>query len=116
MVSIRERCSVILSPLSWLRARPKTCRVGSPVTRSAKWLANRFWYFNRRLTCSRVVMPINAMNSGISGSVTAMISADSPSWPATTARISSGMKAAITSCGRYFEKYPSSASRPWVAR
>ena len=56
------------------------------------------------------------MNSGISGRVTAMIAAETQSCPSTTASISSGMNAAITSWGRYLAKYPSRASKPCVAR
>jgi hypothetical protein len=44
------------------------------------------------------------MNTGMRGSVTAMMTAESQSWAATTARTVTGTITASTSCGRYREK------------
>ena len=54
IVSERLAASVRRSPSSWARARPKTCRVGSPATRSAKWLASRVATLNRFATAASV--------------------------------------------------------------
>ncbi len=104
MVWVRLASSVPARPFSWPRARPNTCSVGSPATRSAKWLASRFCVRNRRATCSLVVQPIRIMNTGISGMVARMIRALGQSCRAIATIITTGTTAASTSCGRYLAK------------
>ncbi|SPB29841.1 hypothetical protein MAJHIDBO_00131 [Propionibacterium freudenreichii subsp. shermanii] len=104
MVSVRCAASVRRRPTSWARARPNTCSVGSPATRSAKWLARRVSTAKRRSTCFWVAMPIRAMNRGMSGTVIAMMMVDSRSWVRIATPTTSGTPTAIMSCGRYLEK------------
>ena len=53
---------------------------------------------------SRVDAPTKAMNSGMRGSVPAMISAEIQSWVAIAASTATGTIPARQSCGRYSEK------------
>ncbi len=76
MVSVRCRASVRRSPSACALARPKTCKVGRPAIRSAKWLANRVWTAQRRLVTASVVQPTRIMNTGINGKVIAKMIAD----------------------------------------
>ena len=57
-------------------ARPNTFRVGSPATTSRKCPASRCRVRIWRSIFSRVAAPTSAMNSGIRGSVKAMIAAE----------------------------------------
>ncbi len=80
--------------------RPKTLSVGRPATTSRKWPDSRCSVRSWRSVWLRVAVPMSTMNTGIRGSVTAMMTAESQSWAATTARTVSGTITASTSCGR----------------
>ena len=86
------------------RDRPNTFNVVRPATTSRKWRARTFSVRSCLSVCARVAMPMSTMKTGMSGSVTAMITADSQSWLSTTAKIVTGTITARASCGRYFEK------------
>ena len=103
IVSVRWARSVMRRPSSWARARPKTCRVGRPATRSAKWFDRRACWAKRRSTCRWVAMPMSAMKTGMSGIVAAIMSAERRSWVRMATPVTSGTLTAIMSCGRYFE-------------
>ena len=103
MVSARCAASVRRSPSAWARARPKTCRVGSPSTRSAKWRASRVCSEKRRRVRASVVQPTSAMKNGINGSVNATMTVLSRSVVSTATPTITGTTTASTSCGRYLE-------------
>ena len=88
----------------WVRARPKTRRVGSPATRSRKKPDSRPSAAICAPVRSRVDIPTRAMNTGTRGTVTATITPLGQS-PASRATITaSGTTQATTSWGRYREK------------
>ena len=66
---------------TWALARPKTLRVGSPATTSRKWPARRWRSRAWRAIRTLVEAPTSDMNTGISGTVTAMITAEIQSAP-----------------------------------
>ena len=104
MVWLRWAASLRRSPSAWALARPKTCRVGRPATRSAKCPASRVCTAQRRLVRASVVQPTRAMKTGISGSVSATINAEVKSAPRIATPTTSGTVIASASCGRYLEK------------
>ncbi len=77
-----------------------TARVGSPSTTSRKCPPRRLSSRHCRSVRCWVYMPINAMNTGISGSVTRTTIPEIQSAQNTTARTASGTIAARTSWGR----------------
>ena len=103
IVSERLAASVRRSPSSWARARPKTCRVGSPATRSAKWLASRVATLNRFATAASVRQPMRAMKTGMSGIVTTTMTTLVRSFRPIAVASTTGTMTASTSWGRYFE-------------
>ena len=84
MVAVRYWSVMSRIAATWALARPKTLSVGRPATTSRKWPARRWrsrpgapsgpWSRRRP----------SAMNTGISGTVTAMITAEIQSAPSTT--------------------------------
>ena len=101
IVSARWAASVRRSPSAWARARPKTCRVGRPATRSEKWCARRVWTRHRLRVRASVVQPTRAMNTGISGSVSATMIADVRSAVRIATPTITGTVTASMSWGRY---------------
>ena len=81
-------------------ARPNTFSVGRPATTSRKCPPRRC----RLRTCasirSRVLAPTSAMNSGISGTVTITIAAETQSRAIRNATTTNGAITASTTCGR----------------
>ena len=100
MVSRRCASPVRRSPSAWALARPNTCRVGRPVTRSAKWWASRCCTAARFRTLVWVSQPTRTMNSGISGRVSATTTAETQSAVRMATPTTSGTVAASTSWGR----------------
>ena len=90
--------------LAWAFARPNTRSVGRPATTSRKWCDSRASSRHRRRVRSAVVAPTRAMNTGISGSVTMMMAAESGSATSKRTTTASGMTTASTTCGRYLAK------------
>ena len=84
MVAVRYRSVMSRMAATWALARPKTLRVGRPATTSRKWPARRWRSFDWRSIRTLVDAPTSDMNSGISGTVTAMITAEIQSAPSTT--------------------------------
>ena len=103
MVPAREASSVRFSPASWARARPKTCRVGNPATRSAKWLANRAWVCQRLFIAASVRQPMRAMNTGMSGTVMMTMTRLRTSCRPMAMASTTGTIEASTNWGRYLE-------------
>ena len=85
---------------TWALARPKTLSVGRPATTSRKWPARRWSSRACRRIRTFVEAPTSAMNSGIRGTVTAMITADIQSAPSITTMMVTGTMTAKKSCGR----------------
>ena len=85
--------------VAWALARPKTLSVGSPATTSRKCPASRC--SSRAWRCIRVAVeaPTSAMNSGMSGTVTAMMSADTQSAPSATTTTATGTMTARKTWG-----------------
>lgn len=104
MVAVRYRSPASRSWSACAAARPKIRRVGSPATRSRKnpdsWDSRPHW----RCTATVVYCPMRIMNTGISGSVTARITAASTSCVRIVSPTASGTTTASTSCGRYRAK------------
>ena len=100
------RCARVTSPITsaWARARPNSFRVGRPATTSRKWPPRRASNCHWRCVCARVCHPMRIPNSGISGSVTAMMTAEIQSANATRASTASGMVTPSTRRGRYLAK------------
>ena len=82
------------------RSRPSATSVGSPATRSRTWALSRCIESSRSAELRWVIQPTSAMNSGTSGSVTAISSADHRSWVATTTSSAGVSIAVISSWGR----------------
>nr|WP_249161932.1 hypothetical protein [Actinospica acidithermotolerans] len=80
--------------------RPNAASVGSPATTSRKWPPRRWSAVNLRSISARVRRPMSTMNTGISGTVTAMMTADSGSAARIRIPISAGTTAASVNCGR----------------
>ena len=80
-------------------ARPKILRVGRPSTTSRKCPARVASSRHCRCVRALVCQPTSTANSGISGSVTAMMSAEIQSAAATRASTAMGTATARISCG-----------------
>ena len=89
---------------AWALARPNTFKVGSPATTSKKCRARRWRVRTWVAVRSAVVAPTRAMNTGINGTVKAMITAEIQSRETTTTKMTSGTMTARTSWGRYRAK------------
>ncbi len=85
---------------AWALARPKTFSVGSPATTSRKWPESRESRRHCRSIRDWVAQPIRIMKSGMSGSVTTMIAAETQSSVTTLASTATGTTTASPSCGR----------------
>ena len=100
------RCASETAPITCACAfaRPNSFRVGSPSTTSRKCppsvASSRHWRCVLALVCS----PTRTANTGISGSVTAMTTAEIQSAAATRATTATGTTTASTSWGRYRAK------------
>ncbi|EDX24682.1 hypothetical protein SSAG_04553 [Streptomyces sp. Mg1] len=81
-------------------ARPNTFSVGSPATTSRKWPDSRDSSRHWRSIRDWVAMPIKAMKSGISGSVTTMMAADTQSSVTIRASTAAGTTTASPNWGR----------------
>ena len=80
-------------------ARPNTFSVGRPATTSRKWPPSRCRLRTWASMRSRVLAPTSAMNSGISGTVTTTIAAETQSRATSTASTTSGTITASATCG-----------------
>lgn len=89
---------------AWALARPKTLSVGRPATTSRKWPESRDSSRHWRSIRDWVAHPMRIMKTGISGSVTTMMAADTQSSVTIRASTATGTTTASPSCGRYREK------------
>lgn len=85
---------------AWALARPNTLSVGSPATTSRKCPASRLSTLHCRSMYFWVAIPISAMNSGISGRVITIVTAEIQSPNTTRASTATGTVTDRTSCGR----------------
>ena len=103
---VARRCSWDTSPITCacVLARPNSFSVPSPSTTSRKWppkvTSSRHCRWVRALVCQ----PTKTANTGISGSVTAITTAEIQSAAATRASTATGTATASTNCGRYRAK------------
>ena len=100
MVASRCPSAIRCTTVTWPLARPKARSVGSPATMSRKCPPRR----ERRRHCRSVAawacQPSSAPKIGISGRVSAMISAELQSAKTTRARTATGTVTLRMSCGR----------------
>ncbi len=89
---------------TWALARLKTLSVGRPATTSRKCPDRTPRVAHCRSTRASVNRPIRTMNTGMIGTVRAMITAASGSWVRMKPVAMSGTTTARTSCGRYRAK------------
>ena len=110
------RCASVTSRITvaWALARPNSLSVGSPSTTSRKCPPRRASSRHWRWVWARVCSPISTAKTGISGSVTAITTAEIQSASPTRISTATGTRKASTSWGRNRAKYGSSASRPLV--
>ncbi len=101
---------------AWAAALPNSFSVPSPATTSRKWPPTADSSAHCRRVRSLVCAPTSAANTGISGSVTRIVSAAVRSANASRSSTASGTTAATASCGRYPARYGSTASTPLVTR
>ena len=98
------------SPVTWPMDarcsldRPNTLSVGSPATTSRKWWESRASASHRCRAYAPVAIPTSAPNTGISGSVTRIVTPDSRSAAPTRTSTATGTITARMSCGRYLAK------------
>ena len=99
---VASRCAslVRLTSAASALARRKIASVGRPSTASRKWPPSRLSSRHCLRVWSCACQPTSAMNRGISGRVSAMISAESQSASSTTTSTAIGTSTASTSCGR----------------
>ena len=93
--SIRSACAA---------PRLKARNVGRPRTTSRKWFDRRASASHRARVFASVYRPISTMNTGISGRVASMITAEVRSMSAAHSNTAIGTSTASTTCGRYLPK------------
>lgn len=100
--SVARRYSPVMDRIAaaWALARPKTFRVGRPSTTSRKWPDSRASSRHWRSIRAWVAQPIRIMNSGISGRVRTIVSAESQSPVTIRASTARGTTTASPNCGR----------------
>ena len=85
---------------TWASAAPYARSVGSPATTSVNRCARRPRADQRRARCAADMRPTRTMNTGISGTVSATVSAATTSTANRQTTTASGTIAASASCGR----------------
>ncbi len=100
MVACRYSEVIARIDSAWALARPKTLRVGRPATTSRKWPESRESSFHCRSIRAWVYQPMRIMKSGMSGSVTTMMAAETQSSVTIRARTATGTTTARPNWGR----------------
>ena len=99
---VAARCLSVTVPItcSCAFARPNTLSVGRPSSTSRKCPASVASSRHCRRVLAFVCQPTSTANTGMSGSVTAMMTAEIQSAAATRTSTAMGTTTASTSCGR----------------